>query len=116
METFLGTSIPVFIGMSVILAGGAAWMMGQALAQNWRPVWQLFLYALLLACADRFLIFALFEGKLLTLSGYLCDVAVLIAIAWTAFRITEARKMVTQYPWLYESAGPFGWRRREGGR
>ncbi len=115
METFLGTSIQVFVGMTVILAGAAAWMMGQALAQNWRPAWQLVIYALLLACADRFLIFALFEGQLLNLSGYLSNSAVLIAIAWAAFRVTQARKMVTQYPWLYQPAGPFGWQHRKGG-
>ncbi|WP_409017938.1 DUF6867 family protein [Azospirillum sp. BE72] len=32
----------------------------------------------------------------------------------TAHRIAIARRMVNQYPWLYETAGPFGWRERTG--
>jgi putative effector of murein hydrolase len=33
-----------------------------------------------------------------------------ILIALAAHRLTRARKMVNQYPWLYERTGPFGWR------
>ena len=29
-------------------------------------------------------------------------------------RITQARKMVTQYPWIYERNGLFGWRLKAG--
>ena len=66
----------------------------------------------MLGGAARFLTFALFEGELLLLSGYLIDAAVLIAIALFAYRLTQARKMVAQYPWLYERAGAFGWRHK----
>ncbi|WP_348981071.1 DUF6867 family protein [Azospirillum sp. TSO5] len=34
----------------------------------------------------------------------------------TAHRIAIARRMVNQYPWLYETAGPFGWRERKPAR
>ena len=100
----------VFVGLTVVLFGGAAYMTGQALAQTWRPVWHSVIYALLLAAGNRFLSFALFEGELLSVTGYFVDWAVLLAIALIGFRITQARLMVTQYPWLYERTGVFGWR------
>jgi hypothetical protein len=110
MSELLGTSLPVFIGVTLILTGGAAYMTGQALGATWRPVWQVVAYALLLGCADRFITFALFDGILVSLSGYVIDTAVIAAIALFAFRVTRVHKMVSQYPWLYEKAGPFAWR------
>jgi uncharacterized membrane protein HdeD (DUF308 family) len=112
MESLLGTSVPVFIGITCTIIGFAAYMTGQAMANTWRPVWQLFLYGVLLGFASRFLIFALFDGELLSMTGYAIDTVVLIAIAWFAFRLTRARKMVHQYPWLYERSGLFGWKSR----
>lgn len=106
----LGNDLGVFIGLTVILFGAAACLSGQALAQTWRPAWQTVPYALLLAIGSRFLSFALFDGELLSLSGYLIDWIVLLALALLAYRITRARRMVSQYPWLYERAGMFGWR------
>ncbi len=55
--------------------------------------------------------FALYDGDLFSLTGYLVDTAVLIAISLLAFQLNKAKKMVTQYPWLYEPAGPLGWRK-----
>ncbi len=114
MEQLLGNSLAVFVGMTFVLAGGASWLMGQALAANWRPLWQLFVYAALLGCADRFMIFALFDGELLSVGGYLVDTAVLSILALVAFRLNRVRRMVNQYPWLYEQTTPFGWRRKAG--
>ena len=110
MESLLGTSIPAFIGVVVVIMGFCAFMTGQALANTWKPMWHAVVYSALLGFAARFLIFALFEGELLSLSGYLADTAALILIALFAYRISHARKMVSQYPWLYERAGLFGWR------
>lgn len=110
MESILGTSIGVFLFVTVGLMGFTAFMTGQALANTWKPMWHPFVYSVLLGFADRFLTFALFEGELLSLSGYLVDTAVLIVIALFAYRISQARKMVSQYPWLYDRAGLFGWR------
>ena len=112
MEQLIGNSLAVFIGVTCVLAGGAAWMTGQALALTWRPAWQAACYALLLTLADRFLIFALFEGRLLSLAGFGLDAAALIAIAMAAHRITLAGQMVKQYPWLYERQGLLSWRKR----
>lgn len=115
MEDFLGTTIPVFVGMTVLLFGFAAFMTGQALANTWQPMWKVAPYGALLAVGDRFLIFALFDGRLLSLSGFIADVVVLVALTALSYRLIQARKMVSQYPWLYESVGLFNWRERPSG-
>jgi hypothetical protein len=112
MEQLLGVSLPVFIGLTLILFGGAAFMTGQAMASKWRPIGSAFLYTALLGIGDRFLIYALFGGELLSLSGYLIHTAILTLICLAAYRITQVRKMVRQYPWLYERDGLFGWREK----
>jgi hypothetical protein len=112
MESLLGTSLPVFFAVTVVIIGFVAYMTGQGLANTWGPLWQLIVYCALLGCASRFLIFSLFDGQLLSLSGYVIDAAVLMIIGTFAFRLTRARKMVMQYPWLYERVGVFGWRSR----
>lgn len=114
MEDILGTSFGVFFGLTVVIMGFAAYMTGQALGNSWKPVWQAVVYSILLGFADRFLTFALFDGVLLSPTGYLVDTAVLMAIALLAFRLSRVRLMVSQYPWLYERVGPFGWRDRRG--
>lgn len=105
-------SIPVFIGITVLFMGGCAFMAGQALASTWRPLWQVFPYALGLGLGDRFLCFALFEGRLLSVGGLIVDTLVLMAITLAAYRMTQARRMASQYPWLYERAGLFAWKPR----
>jgi hypothetical protein len=112
VEGLLGTSVGVFVGVTVLVMGFAAFMTGHAVAATWKPAWQAAAYAVLLAFGARFLVFALFEGTLLTLSGFLADAAVLVCITLVAYRLSRVRKMVTQYPWLYERTGLFGFRRR----
>jgi hypothetical protein len=114
MEALLGTSWGVFVGVGVVLFGFGAFMTGQALAQTWRPMVQLVPYTLLLAAAARFFMFALFDGRLLSLSGFVATWVVLLAICAAAYRMTRARRMVVQYPWLYERAGLFTWRPKSG--
>lgn len=112
MESVLGASLGAFVGFTVILAGGAAFLMGQAIANTWRPAWQCIAYGVLLAVVDRFLLFALFGAELLSLTGYLASAAILVGLALVAYRATRARKMAMQYPWLIERTGPFSWRER----
>jgi len=112
MDQLLGTTVPVFIGMTVGLFGFAAYMTGQALANTWQPVWKVVPYGVMLALGDRFLIFALFDGELLSLTGVVIDAMALIALTALSYRLIHVRKMVSQYPWLYETAGPFNWRER----
>lgn len=109
----LGTTWPVFVGVTLVLAGGAAHLTGQAMAQHWRSRWLVVFYMGLLGLADRFVIYALFDGALLSLSGYLIDSAVLIAIGSLSYQRTRARYMVRQYPWLYAPRGPLSWRDKQ---
>ena len=44
--------------------------------------------------------------------GYLIDVAVLMMISLFAYRLTQARKMTSQYPWVYERVGLLSWREK----
>ena len=108
----IGTNWPVFVGLTLGVMGFAAFMTGRAIANTWRPQWQVIVYGLLLGCANRFLTFALFGGELLSLGGYLFDSAALLGIGVLAFRGARASKMVRQYPWLYARAGLFSWRER----
>lgn len=113
MEALLGTSLSVFVVLTVFITGFAAYMTGQALATTWKPAWHLLIYCALLGGAARFLIYSLYGGQLWSLSGYLIGTTVLITIGLFAFRLNRARKMVSQYPWLYDRAGIFGWRDRQ---
>lgn len=108
----LGAQPAVFLGLTVVLFGAVAFLIGRAVADSWRPVWQAVAYVALLGAADRFLHFALFDGDLLSLYGYLAHTLVLQVIGLLGFRWTRARRMVLQYPWLYERAGPLSWRQR----
>jgi hypothetical protein len=107
-------SLLVFLGLTVILFGGAAFMMGQAIADTWRPAWQNLPYGLLMAAGCRFLTFGLFGAPLLSVGGYIASVVVILALAFVAWRMARARRMVAQYPWLYDTDGPFGWKEKGG--
>ncbi len=114
MDGVLGASLPVFIGLTVVVFGGCGFLTGQALADGWKPEWMVASYSVLLGLGDRFLVYALFGGDLLSLWGLAVHTAVIFAIADVAYRLARARLMVTQYPWLYERAGPFTWREKHG--
>jgi hypothetical protein len=111
-EAVFGTEPGVTLAITVIFMGGCAFMTGQAVAATWRPFWQAVPYALLLGLGDRFVVYALFQGDLFLLSGYVVDAIWLFAVICFAFRVTRARQMVTQYPWLYERAGLLNWREK----
>jgi ABC-type uncharacterized transport system permease subunit len=102
MQALLGTSLGVFIGLTLIIIGGAAIMTGRALADSWKSPWQVVFACVGLAVADRFLTYALFGGELLNLSGLVIAFAVITAMALVAHRLTLVHKMVAQYPWRYE--------------
>jgi hypothetical protein len=102
MQSLLGTSLGVFIGLTVIIIGGAAIMTGRALADSWKSAWQVVFACVGLTVVDRFLTYALFGGELLHLSGIVIEFAVITAMALVAHRLTLVHKMVAQYPWRYE--------------
>jgi hypothetical protein len=105
-------SIRLFIAVTVVMGGWAAWMTGKACASTWRPYWTVFLYMLVLGAVVRFLHFALFGGTLLSAQYYLVDMAVVQVFAAIGYRQMRTRQMVTKYNWLYAPLGPLSWRSR----
>ncbi len=113
-------SLIEFILVTGILGGGTAWITGRATALTWGPWLQLVFYILLLTLALRFIHFSLFSGTFLLpystlatgLYYYAVDFIVLIAFATLGRRMTRAAQMATQYGFLYDRAGPLGWRLR----
>ncbi len=112
MTAVIGPSLAAFIAVTVVLAGATAWITGHALATAWKPLWQVVLYCLLLAATARFLLFALFDGNLFSPAGYAVTALILLFFGIVSFRANRARKMVSQYPWLYRRQGLFGWAAR----
>ena len=102
----------VFVLVTIILGGGAAWLTGRAAAQTWRPVWQVVVYCLMLGAVVRFIHFSLFGGTLLSLQFYAVDTVFCIAFGLAGFRVARVAQMVRQYGWLNESLGVFRWRRK----
>lgn len=102
-------SLPVFVVLTAVFAL-CAWLSGQAMANGWRAVWTALGYALLIALAHRFLLFALRGASLLDPLGLVLSAAFFCAVAWLAYRKRRADRMVSQYPWLYRRAGLLGWR------
>lgn len=102
----------VFLFVTVIIFGGASFMMGQAIAETWRPVWQNIVYGLLLVAAERFFAWALFKAPPINIPAILLNTVVIIGFALLAYRLTQVRKMVAQYPWIYERNGLFNWREK----
>ena len=102
----------VFLVLTVILGGGAAFLSGRGLARAWKPFPRIFFYMALLAAAVRFFHYALFNGTLLSIPYYLVAYAVLLAGACLGYRVMRTTQMVTQYCWLYERTSPLTWKTR----
>ena len=82
----------VFLVMTVILGGGAAFLAGRGLARSWKPFWRLFFYLALLAAAVRFFHYALFSGKLTSVYYYLVTYVILaLAGCRSTSTLTTAR-------------------------
>lgn len=112
LDDIFGHSPTVFFILTVVIFGGFGFMTGQAIARTWRPLWQVLPYGLLLTLFNRFLAWSLFEADALSVPGFLTDAVVILALALIGFLATRAHKMVSQYPWIYERTGPFGWKER----
>ena len=105
-------SFGVFLLVTLILGGGAAWLSGRAIAATWRPWWQVVIYSFILGLAVRFIHFSLFDGTLLSVHYYLVDSAVCLALGFLGFRAARTAQMVAQYCWLNEPGGFLRWRRK----
>lgn len=112
MSLFVEDNLWIFVIMTVLIGGGAAYLSGRALASKWRPWAMAAVYMIPLGMALRFFHYALFEGNLLSLHYFITDTLVLVAAASLGYRLTRVHQMVSQYPWLYERSGPFSWKTR----
>jgi len=101
----------VFLLVTIVIGGGAAFVSGRAIAQTWRPFWHIPFYMLGIAAGVRFLHYALFWEVLLSLRNFATDFAVAFLAAAAGYRMVRAEQMAHQYGWLFRRAGPFGWRR-----
>jgi hypothetical protein len=102
----------VFVLVTCLLGGAGAYLSGQAIAQTWRPYWQVPIYMFGIAFGVRFIHYALFAGPLLSMPSFAIDYLVTVVAAFSGYRIVRAGQMASQYGWLFERAGPFGWRRK----
>ena len=101
----------VFLLVTVIIGGSAAFLSGRAIAQTWRPYWHIPLYMVPIAASVRFFHYALFHEPMILLQNYIVDFATAFAAAALGYRSVRAQQMGTQYGWLYRRSGPLGWRR-----
>ncbi len=92
-----GRSLAIFIAISVVVAGAAAFAAGRFLALRWRPLALGALYAGLIAAAARFLHFALFAEPLVSPGRYALDLAAALAFLVAGFHLTRRRLLRRQY-------------------
>ena len=78
----------IFVLVTVILGGGAAYLSGKAIAQTWRPYWHVPLYMVPLAATVRFFHFALFQEPLVSLKSFAVDF--LVALIAASFGLGSA--------------------------
>ncbi len=74
-------------------------MSGRAIAETWRPFWQVIAYCVLLALAVRFIHFALFEEVLLSGRNLAIDFAALMIAGIAGYVMARRRQMTDQYGW-----------------
>ena len=112
MEFLFEENLGVFLFLTVILGGGAAFMAGRSTARSWGSPVSLFISMLVLNAGLRFLHFALFQADLLSVEHFIVQGVLLEIFAFIGYRMTLAKLMVTKYPWLYEKTSPFSWRQK----
>lgn len=100
----------VFLFLTVLLGGGAAWRTGHAVAEQWGSPWPLVAFSALLALAVRFLHYALFGAPLISATSYVIDFIILITVAALGYRVRRTKQMTNQYPWAFARSSPFSWR------
>ena len=102
-----------FLLITLVLGGGAAYLIGRAVALTWRSLYALTGYLILLDGAVRFIHFALAHDQLIAPVSFLTDLVILAIVGGLGFRVTRAAQITRQYPWLYRRTGPLSWARKE---
>ena len=109
---WLGDTLFNVLLFNLVLVGPASFAMGHAMAITWRPWRRIILYSGFLSAGLRFLDYALAGGELWSLAGFLLGWLVQLVVSAFAYRLTRARQMARQYPWLYRRKGLLGWEER----
>ena len=109
MFEWFGDTLFIVVLLNLVVVGPASFAAGQAVAITWRHWGQMVFYTGLLSATLRFLDYALAGGELWSVCGFLLGWAVQMVIGAFAYRLTRARQMVRQYPWLYRRKGLLGW-------
>jgi hypothetical protein len=109
---WLGDTLLNVLLFNIVLVGPASFAAGHTVANNWRPWNRMPFYTALLSAGLRFLDYALADGELWSLGGFLLGWVLQLGIAAFAWRLTRSRQMVRQYPWLYRRKGLLGWEER----
>ncbi len=116
LDTFsfnwLGDTLFDVVLFNIVLVAPASFATGHGIAITWRPWNRLIFYTALLSAGLRFLDYALADGELWSVAGFLLGWAVQFSVAFLAYQLTRARQMVRQYPWLYQRKGLLGWEER----
>ena len=112
MSLFVEDNLWIFLIMTMFFGGGAAFLAGRGLAIKWRSVWTAVLAMIPPTLGLRLLHCALSGADLTSLHYLVTDFIILLALCLLGYRMTIAQKMVRQYPWLYETAGPLGWKNK----
>jgi hypothetical protein len=112
MSLFWENSFWVFLILTIIGGGGAAFMAGRALALGWKPLWMLAIYMMIFGAGLRFLHFALFQGNLTSVQYYIVQTLIIFAISAFGYRMTRTNQMTEKYPWLYEKTSLLSWRQK----
>lgn len=100
------SSFGVFLLVTVILGGGAAWLAGRAVAIAWSRWWLVVVYGLLIGFAVRFIHFALFGATLPSPHYFAVDTLFACVFGLAGFRVTRVRQMARQYGFLRSGTGP----------
>ena len=89
----------IFLLCTVILGGASAFVTGKAIAETWRPFWQVVGYGLVLGLVVRFIQFALFAERLVSWRNYLVDITILLVCGVAGYMLARRRQLNTQYGW-----------------
>ena len=112
MFEWFGDTLFNVLLFNLVVIGPASFAAGHAVATPWRHWGQMVFYTGLLSATLRFLDYALAGGELWSVAGFLLGWGVQMAIGAFAYRLTQTRQMVRQYPWLYQRKGLLGWEER----
>jgi hypothetical protein len=112
MFDWFGNTLFVVVLLNIALIGPASFAAGHGVGVTWRHWAQVVFYTALLSASLRFLDYALANGELWSVGGFFLGWLIQGAVGLFAYRLTRARQMAQQYPWLYARKGLLGWEER----